>query len=251
MKYVTRFRSAITATVGFAIVLVLWQVIGSAKLLGPTFPPPSSVIASLTVPYRRHLYVRASLATLSTAAWGYGIGQAGGLATALLGHLLPFSRAGLDRLASVIHAIPMIALGPLFMAVLSPAWAGTAIAAIGVFFVSYIAGCTAIESAAPTHRDLFQIFGASPLRRLWLLDVPSALPALVTGLRQAVPVAFLGTILGEWFGSAHGLGLLILSAMENFQIALLWSTVILCCGLSLVIFVLLGYVERIVGRHYR
>lgn len=162
MKYVTHFRAAITAAVGFAVILVLWQVIGNAKLLGPTFPPLSSVIASLTVPYR----LRSLYPCKSGNAFDSGMGiwhRAGrGLAAALFGHLLPFSRAGLDRLASVIHAIPMIALGPLFMAVLSPVWAGTAIAAIGVFFVSYIAGCTAIESAAPTHRDLFQIFGASP-----------------------------------------------------------------------------------------
>lgn len=251
MRHGIRLRAVMTAGASLLMVMAAWQVIGATRLLGATLPPLSDVVASLVVPYRRHLYIRASLATLSTAAWGYGIGQLAGFASALFGHLLPVSRAGLDRLASVVHAIPMIALGPLFMAVLAPGWAGVAIAAIGVFFVSYIASCAALGSSTPVHRDLFQVFGTSPLRRLWLLDVPSALPALITGLRQAVPVAFLGTILGEWFGSAHGLGLLILSAMENFQIALLWSAVILCCGLSLMIFMLLGHVERIVGRLYR
>lgn len=246
-----RCRRGAGGMLSLAAVLTLWEVIGREKLLGPSFPPLSDVLTSLGLPYRRHLYARATWATLSAAALGYGIGLVSGFVAATAGHVLPGLRPGLDRLASLIHAIPMIALAPLFMIMLAPGSVGAAVAAIGVFFIAYVASCTALEAARPTHRDLFQAFGASTRLRVILLDLPSALPALAAGLRQAVPVAFLGTILGEWFGSAHGLGMLMVSAMENFQIPLLWSAVILCCGLSLCLFALLGLLERTVTRRYR
>jgi ABC-type nitrate/sulfonate/bicarbonate transport system permease component len=68
------------------------------------------------------------------------------------------------------------------------------------------------------------------------LEIPAALPALANGLRLAVPVALVGALIGEWFGAPRGLGVLIVNAMENFQIVLLWSAVLLTATCSM-----LGY----------
>lgn len=69
-------------------------------------------------------------------------------------------------------------------------------------------------------------------------------------MKFATPAAFIGTILGEWFGATRGLGLLMVSAMQNFQIPLLWSAVTIVSTASLIAYGLLSLVERYVHRGF-
>ena len=70
-----------------------------------------------------------------------------------------------------------------------------------------------------------------------------------TNLSKAA--AFIGAILGEWFGSSRGLGLLMVSAMQNFQIPLLWSAVLIASTASLIVFGLMGLLEQFVYGRYK
>jgi len=83
------------------------------------------------------------------------------------------------------------------------------------------------------------------------LDLPAALPAIVTSMKLAVPAALIGAIIGEWFGAPRGLGLLILNAMQNFQVPLLWSAVLLTAMVSLSLFSVLTLLERMVYDRFR
>ncbi len=55
----------------------------------------------------------------------------------------------------------------------------------------------------------------------------------------------------EWFGAPRGIGILIINAMQNFQINLLWSAVLLAAMVSLFFFGLLTLLERAVYRWFR
>jgi len=59
-------------------------------------------------------------------------------------------------------------------------------------------------------------------------------------------VALIGAFVGEWFGASRGLGVLILNAMQNFQISMLWSAVLLATLVSLAVYFILTMVESIV-----
>ena len=88
------------------------------------------------------------------------------------------------------------------------------------------------------------MLGADRLKRFWRLELPAAMPALVSGLRLAWPAALIGAIIGEWFGAPRGIGILIINAMQNFQIVLLWCAVLLAVGASLFFYGLLTLLER-------
>ena len=70
------------------------------------------------------------------------------------------------------------------------------------------------------------------------------MPAIASGLRLSWPAALIGAIIGEWFGAPRGIGILIINAMQNFQINLLWSAVLLAAMMSLVVFGALTLLER-------
>ena len=51
-------------------------------------------------------------------------------------------------------------------------------------------------------------------------------------------------MLGEWFGAPRGLGVLIVSAMQNYQIELLWAAALLAAGMSMIAFGLFTLLSR-------
>ena len=189
-----------------------------------------------------------NLALLNDAAPDGGVDSlrsaALGLGAAVGAHLFPLARPGTDRLAAVVNSIPSIALGPVFIVFLSRESTAAAIAAAHAAFIIYVAAGSGLAAASRGHRDLLVVLGASRLSRLRHLDLPASLPALSTGLKLAVPAALIGTIIGEWFGAPRGLGVLIVNAMQNFQIALLWSVVVLIASTSLALYSALSLLER-------
>ena len=54
----------------------------------------------------------------------------------------------------------------------------------------------------------------------------------------------IGAIVGEWFGAPSGLGVVVLNSMQNFQVPLLWATVIVIAAMTLVGYGLLTLAER-------
>ena len=245
-----KLQSIVLGAIGILLFLSLWEVIGVNRLAGLTWPPLSTVLVFMFDPSRQALFLRAMGASFSMVAAGYALGTLIGVVTAGLVHVVPVLRPGLDRLAGVIHAIPAIALAPLFIVLLDRELTGMAIATLNVFFVLYVATTSGLANSTATHRDLFQVLGSSPLTRLLRLDLPAALPAMVSGLKFAIPAAFIGAILGEWFGSSRGLGLLMVSAMQNFQIPLLWSAVFIASAASLLAFGAMSLLERFVYGRY-
>jgi NitT/TauT family transport system permease protein len=236
---------------GIALFLVAWQVIGAYRLLGLTWPPLDEVLATLADPARRGLFERALAATVRAAALGYAAGCALGLGLALLMHLVPAIKPGADRMAAFVNAIPGIALGPILIVTVSQEATPATLAAIHVFFLIYVAASAGLAAASQAHRDLFGALGAGRWALLCRLEAPAALPALASGMKLAVTAAMLGAILGEWFGAPRGLGIVIVNAMQNFQIPLLWSAVLLATVVSLALFGFAAALERIAYRRFR
>lgn len=237
--------------IGIIGFLTFWECIGVNQLAGLTWPPLSQILGYLFDPSRRALFIRAVNASFSMVGAGYVAGTIIGIVMASIAHLIKPLREGLGRLASVIHSIPSIALAPLFIVLVSKEWTGMAIATLNVYFIVFIATQSGLAAATRAHQDVFTVLGSGWLTRLIRLEAPAALPSIVSGLKYAVPAAFIGAIIGEWFGATRGLGLLMVSAMQNFQIPLLWSAVLLTSAGSLVSFGLMSLVERYVYARYR
>jgi ABC-type nitrate/sulfonate/bicarbonate transport system permease component len=234
MKTDHRAGDVALGVLGIILFLLLWQIIGTYRLAGLTWPPLTDVIDTLSDPNRTGLFLRGAKSTYSSAAIGFALGTALGLSVATGVHLAPPLRFGVDRLASVVNALPGIALGPILIVTLGPAAAPVALATISVFFLTYVAARAGFANAAQANQDLFTVLGARRVRRLWHLELPAALPTIASGVRLSVGAAMIGAVLGEWFGAPHGLGLIVIGAMQNFQIPLLWCAVLLIGAASIV-----------------
>ena len=101
-----RSQSFVLGLIGVSLFLIAWEVIGTYRLAGLTWPPLSTVLAFLTTPAKLPLFGRAAAASFTSVAIGYLCGASGGLIRALASHLSAPVRPGLDRLGAVILAIP-------------------------------------------------------------------------------------------------------------------------------------------------
>ena len=232
----------------FVVLVASWEALARG-LHVPEYllPPPSAIVhaAGTELPS----LLSAAFVTARASLYGFGLSAVfGTLAAIVLASSRPMERA-LYPYTVFLQTVPIIAIAPLLVL-----WFGAGLRAVTVsaFIVSVFPvianGLSGIRSADPALRDLFHLYGASRLATLTKLELPSALPSLVTGLRVAAGLAVIGAIVGEFVAgfseSGAGLGILILSSYRQLRTDLLFAAVFFASSLGLLLFAmvnLLGY----------
>ncbi|WP_306005454.1 ABC transporter permease [Aquicoccus porphyridii] len=234
----------VRGVLALGIALALWQTVVWASGV-PRFilPGPRQVGVSLwaNAPL---LWEHARFTALNLLT-GLAAGVALGVVTALNLALSPGARLMLRPILIFAQAVPIFALAPILTL-----WLGYGAASkiVIVMLVIYFPITSAffdglMRLPAPL-ADLAQIMRARPLRRLFLLQVPHALPALVSGLRLAVVYAPFAVIIGEWVGSSRGLGYLMLMANGRGQTDLMFAALFVLAAQSLALFAVLERLAR-------
>jgi len=229
-------NSFVRGMLAFSFALVLWQaVVWFSGVPHFILPGPGRVATSLW-DNAALLWEHARFTALNLLT-GLAAGVALGVVTALKLALSPAARLLLRPMLIFAQAVPVFALAPILTL-----WLGYGAASkiVVVMLVVYFPVTSAffdglIRLPAPL-ADLAQIMGASPLRRLLLLQVPHALPALASGLRLAVITAPFAVIIGEWVGSSRGLGHLMLMANGRGKTDLMFAALVVLAAQSLVLF---------------
>jgi len=243
-----KFRGFIYPTIGTLLLLCAWEAAGRNGMLGRTFPALSQVLRVFEDGPRGALLVRSTIATLGSAAEGFTTGALLGAAVAVLAHLVPPLRRGLDRMAVLVNALPVIALAPVLIITAGREGTPAALASVPVFFLLYTSTGVGLRGASERLEMMLLTLGASPWQRLTKFQAIAALPQVVTGMKVAAGSSMIGAIVGEWFGAPSGLGVVVLNSMENYQIPLLWATVIVIATITLSSYGLLTLGERAVRR---
>ena len=133
---------------------------------------------------------------------------------------------------------------------ISPALVQTlaVIAALICFFPTLVNMVRGLQAISPQALELARILSASKSEVFWKMRLQSSLPFLFSALRIAATTSVIGAIVGEWVGATRGLGALIIEATFNFNSPLLYATVFLSSGLSVLMFALVALTERLVIR---
>lgn len=246
-----RRYAAIVVPPAVALLLLLSVAEVAVRLFEvPAFlvPPPSAVFTTMMA--ERVALLGAAKTTAIAALAGLGLSMGIGV---LVGAVLASSRL-VERAfypyAVFLQTVPIVAIAPLLVLWFGP---GTRAAAVSAFVVSVfpvIAGTLAgFRSVEPALRDLFRLYRASRLATLWKLELPSALPSMVTGFRVAAGLAVIGAIVGEFVagfseGSA-GLGITVLSAYRQLRTDLMFGAVLAASLLGLALFGLVQGLGRV------
>jgi NitT/TauT family transport system permease protein len=238
------------------LVFVIWHVLTSPTLLPPIyfddankaaffFGEPLKVLSRLWHWFASgeiwaHLWV-----TLVETMLAFFIGTVFGVIIGLWLALSPITSAILDPYIKGFNAMPRIILAPIFAV-----WFGLGIAskvALGVtlvFFIVFFNVYQGVREVSPNVLANARILGASPRQLLRHVYLPSALSWVFASLHNSVGLAFVGAVVGEYLGSASGVGYLILQAEGVFDINTVFAGILLLTGFALVLDWVVGLVER-------
>ncbi len=233
-------KQSLPIVAGIVVVAVVWEAIGRAQLFGTTWPALSGVIAYLIAPEHRALLTGALTHTGAEAVAGLLFGTAAAIVLAALSAIVPAAAPGLNAFAGIVNGIPVIAVAGVCVLTLPRDATPIVVAALAVAFIVFVGATAAFATAPATQRDLFTVLGANRFATFVRLDVPGAIPAIADAIRSAAPAAVVGAIVGEWFAAEHGLGPLLIAAMQNYAIEQLWAVALAGTLLSIVLYALLG-----------
>jgi NitT/TauT family transport system permease protein len=232
-----------------ALLLAAWEA--ACRLLQvPVYflPPPSAVAISLVE--RAPVLAGSAWQTFRMAVQALALAAllGGGLALAVSLHRA--AEQALRPLAVALQVTPIVAIAPLVLI-----WAGLdhpdraviALAAAVAFFPLFSGVLTGLRSADPDLERLFDLYGASPLQRLWRLRIPAALPFALEGLRVASGLAVIGAVVAEFVsgsGASQGLAWRLLEAGNRLRTADMLAALVWLMAMGLALNALVAWIER-------
>src|SRR5438094_8267774 len=242
---------ALQLLVALAAVL-LWQLfttvpIGGVKLLPPFFFSTPTDVAARVVKWFtegtiwRHLWV-----TLVESVLAFVIGSGAG---ALIGFWFarkPTLAAVLDPYVKMINALPRVVLAPIFALWLGLGiWSKVALGVTLVFFIVFFNVYQGVKEVSPTVLANARMLGMSERQLMRHVYWPSALSWMFSSLHTSVGFAVVGAVVGEYLGSAAGLGYLILQAEGVFDVAGVFAGMFVLVVFVLAIVALVGLIEKL------
>jgi NitT/TauT family transport system permease protein len=233
------------------VCILVWHLLTTIPVGGKPLFPPFFFSTPVEVAQRifkwfsegtiwRHLWI-----TLVEAMLAFVLGSLGGI-------LIGFWFARQQRVAAVFdpyvkaaNALPRIVLAPIFTLWFGLGiWSKVALGVTLVFFIVFFNVYQGVKEVSPTVLANARMLGMSERQLMRHVYWPSALSWMFSSLHISVGFAVVGAVVGEYLGSAAGLGYLILQAEMTFDIAGVFAGMFVLAAFVLFIDFMVTLVER-------
>jgi NitT/TauT family transport system permease protein len=229
-----------------ALILVIWwwaslnrnvafffgQPIEVAKVIWAWFVTDGSVY--------RHLWI-----TLSETVLAFVIGTVGGLGFGLWLGLSRSASALFEPYVTAANSMPRVILAPIFgMWFGLGIWSKVALAVTLVFFIVFFNVYRGVREVSPTLLDNARMLGATRRQLLRSVYIPSATSWVFSSLHTSVGLAFVGAVVGEYLGSAAGVGYLILQAEGVLDVNTVFAGIVVLTVFALLLDGVVSFAER-------
>lgn len=223
-----------------AIAIFAWhRVVIVNEIPHYVLPGPGLVLETLWTD--RAILFPALLVTLKITMLALLIAILGGVGLAILFAQSKFAEMSFSPFAVILQVTPIVSIAPLIFIYIENRLVGLLLCAWIVAFFPVLANTTlGLKSADHNLRDLFSIYRASRWQRLIHLQLPSALPYFLGGLKIAGGLALIGAVVAEYVagsgGLASGLAFRILEAGYRLNIPRMFAALILIAATGVVIY---------------
>jgi NitT/TauT family transport system permease protein len=213
-------------------------------------PPPDAVVqVAFLDPVNRAPLLSALLLSASVALAGLAIASVLGLLVGIVMSQARWLERSLYPYAVVLQCVPTLAMVPVIGFWFDFGLASRLIVTVALALFPIISSTLfGLQSADPRQHDLLTLHRAGRLTRLVKLQLPTAMPAILTGLQVAATLAVVGAVVGDFFfkqGDA-GIGVLIDLYRARLQSEQLFGAAILACLLGVAAFSAFGLLNRMI-----
>jgi NitT/TauT family transport system permease protein len=208
------------------------QPIEVAKVIWAWFVTDASIY--------RHLWI-----TLTETVLAFIIGTVGGLAFGLWLGLSRSASALLEPYVTAANSMPRVILAPIFAMWFGLGiWSKVALAVTLVFFIVFFNVYRGVREVSATLLDNARMLGATQRQLLRHVYIPSATSWVFSSLHTSVGLAFVGAVVGEYLGSAAGVGYLILQAEGTLDVNTVFAGIVVLTIFALLLDGLVSLAER-------
>ena len=197
----------------------------------------------------------ALLVTLQITLMALAVAVIGGVGLAVLFTQSKWAEMSFYPYAVILQVTPVVAIAPLIFIYVDNRTVGLLLCAWIVAFFPILANTTlGLKSADHNLSDLMAIYRASRWQRLRFLQLPSALPYFLGGLRIAGGLSLIGAVVAEYVagtgGIGSGLAFRILEAGYRLNIPRMFAALLLIALSGVVIFAGLSFLSHMLLRKW-
>jgi NitT/TauT family transport system permease protein len=186
-------------------------------------------------------------ATVYQTLAGFAIALVLGIGLGAVLAKIPTLERTLNPFIVATQVVPKVALVPLFVV-----WFGfgptskVVTAAILAFFPIFTNTLLGVKSVDLGHRDVMTALNVSRWQNFTMLEFPSALPYILTGMEVGIVLAIIGSVVGEYLGGNRGLGYLLIAKMNAFETDALFAVIIIMTVVGFLFYLGVRALRRIV-----
>jgi len=244
-----RRRMVLIRVLRFSLLLALlaiWHVLTDLDILPIyIFGRPLGVAQQLWSWFSTGYIVEHLVTTLTETMLAFLIGTLLGLVFGLWLGLSDLAAQVLDPFLKAVNSMPRIVLGPIFAVWFGLGiWSKVALGVTIVFFLVFFNVFQGVREVSPTVLSNARMLGANRRQLLTMVYIPSATSWVFASLHNAVGMAFVGAVVGEYLGSARGVGYLILQAEGVFNIDAIFAGIIVLTAFAYCLDQAVTVVER-------
>ena len=208
------------------VVIALWQLFSTVKVFGHILLPPFffsnpvDVFTQVIDWFATGVIWKHLAITLWESILAFVIGSLGGVLVGFWFARKPLVAAVFDPYVKMANALPRVVLAPIFTLWLGLGiWSKVALGVTLVFFIVFFNVYQGVKEVSLVVRDNGRMLGMSERQLMRHVYWPSALSWMFSSLHTSVGFAVVGAVVGEYLGSAAGLGYLIQQAEGVFDVA--------------------------------
>jgi NitT/TauT family transport system permease protein len=231
--------------------LVLWHVLTVYPILGAPrqiqffFSTPVDVLARVWKEFAsgdiwHHLWI-----TLLETILAFAFGAAGGILFGFLFARREMLAAVFDPYIKAANALPRVVLAPIFALWFGLGiWSKVALGFTLVFFIVFFNVYQGVREVSPTVLANARMLGMNERQLLRHVYWPAALTWVFSSLHTSVGFALVGAVVGEYLGSAAGLGYKIQQAEAVFDVTGVFAGMLILAIFVILIDALVTLIEN-------
>jgi NitT/TauT family transport system permease protein len=227
-------------------VFVVWHVLTATEVLAPFFFGRPLTVLEKTWEWfaSGKIYSHLGITLLETVL-AFAVGTLLGLAIGLWLALSPLASALLDPYIKAANSMPRVILAPIFAVWFGlGVWSKVALGVTLVFFIVFFNVYQGVKEVSPVVLANARMLGANARDLLRTVYLPSATSWVFSSLHTSVGMAFVGAVVGEYLGSAAGVGYLILQAEAVFDINTVFAGILVLTAFALALDGVVSVIEK-------
>jgi NitT/TauT family transport system permease protein len=227
-------------------IIPLWQFCCWLFAIPEFILPSPGTIAHAFSDVEMSRWLGHSWATLKIALMGFALSIVLSIPLAIMMVRSAFLTKTLFPLLIIVQSTPVVAIAPLLIVILGVGDAPRlAITCLITFFPLVVSATTGMLATPPELIELSKSLRASPVKEIWQIRLPYAIPHIFSGLKVAITLAVIGAVIAEFVAAEQGLGYFVQFSTSFFKVPQAFAALFLLSALSLALFSIVQWTQKL------